>query len=117
MGWRQLRTLQINYINFIALQGYDDYYLRPPYLQPLLLQNTVPVYGAYLGGESVHHLQLPQQGGFLVLSKTANGISAELTTFISRKINIPAFGGVKSLNAGIAAAIICDNLTRLSTMR
>jgi RNA methyltransferase, TrmH family len=83
-------------------------------LQPLLAQSTVPVYGAYLGGESVHQLQLTQQGGFIVLGNEANGISAELESVISRKITIPAFGDAESLNVGIAAAVICDNLLRLS---
>lgn len=83
-------------------------------LQPLLAHSTVPVYGAYLGGESVHSLKLSQQGGFIVLGNEANGISAELEQVISRKITIPAFGEAESLNVGIAAAVICDNLLRLS---
>lgn len=83
-------------------------------LQSLLAHSTVPVYGAYLGGESVHSLKLSQQGGFIVLGNEANGISAELESVISRKITIPAFGEAESLNVGIAAAVICDNLLRLS---
>lgn len=83
-------------------------------LQPLLANSSLPVYGAYLGGESVHHLKLIQSGGFIVLGNEANGISAELEDTISRKITIPAFGQAESLNVGIAAAVICDNLLRLS---
>jgi len=83
-------------------------------LQPLLAHSKLPVYGAYLGGESVHHLKLIQSGGFIVLGNEANGISAELEDTISRKITIPAFGQAESLNVGIAAAVICDNLLRLS---
>jgi TrmH family RNA methyltransferase len=75
----------------------------------------MPVYGAYLGGESVHSIQLNHTGGFIVLGNEANGISAELTDVISRKITIPAFGSAESLNVGIAAAVICDNLLRLSS--
>ena len=83
-------------------------------LKPLLLHSAVPVYGAYLGGESVHQLTLSQAAGFIVLGNEANGISNELESVISRKITIPAFGGAESLNVGIAAAVICDNLLRLS---
>ena len=83
-------------------------------LQPLLASSSVPVYGAYLGGESVHQLHLAQKAGFVVLGNEANGISAELAPYISRKITIPAFGDAESLNVGIAAAVICDNLARLS---
>ena len=83
-------------------------------LKPLLAQATLPVYGAYLGGESVHQLELTHSGGFIVLGNEANGISAELEQVTSRKITIPAFGEAESLNVGIAAAVICDNLLRLS---
>ena len=74
----------------------------------------MPVYGAYLGGENVHQLKLNQAGGYIVLGNEANGISNQVSQYISRKITIPAFGGAESLNVGIAAAVICDNLLRLS---
>lgn len=83
-------------------------------LPALLATSTLPVYGAYLGGESVHSLTLVQNGGFIVLGNEANGISTELEGAVSRKITIPAFGQAESLNVGIAAAVICDNLLRLS---
>jgi RNA methyltransferase, TrmH family len=87
-------------------------YYQP--LSALLAAATQPVYGAYLGGESVHQLQLKQRGGYIVLGNEANGISAELEPVITQKITIPAFGNAESLNVGIAAAVICDNLRRLS---
>lgn len=85
--------------------------------QPLaatLAQVRQPIYGAYLGGESVHQLQLPTAGGFIVLGNEANGISAELDPLISRRLTIPAFGDAESLNVGIASAVLLDNLRRLS---
>lgn len=85
-----------------------------PLAEPLT-NSKLPVYGAYLGGENVHQLQLSQQGGFIVLGNEANGISPQLSQCISRKITIPAYGDAESLNVGIAAAIICDNLKRHST--
>lgn len=83
-------------------------------LVPVLQQAQQPVFGAYLGGESVHSLALSQPSGFIVLGNEANGISAELSPFITKKITIPAYGAAESLNVGIATAIICDNLCRLS---
>ena len=83
-------------------------------LQPLLEQATTPVYGAFLGGDNVHQLQLTKPGGYIVLGNEANGISNDLSQHISRKITIPSFGGAESLNVGIAAAVICDNLKRLT---
>ncbi|KKO43986.1 RNA methyltransferase [Arsukibacterium ikkense] len=83
-------------------------------LAEVLSHASMPVYGAYLGGDNVHQLNLNQAGGFIVLGNEAHGISAELSRYISRKITIPAFGGAESLNVGIAAAVICDNLRRQS---
>lgn len=83
-------------------------------LAPLLQHADRPVLGAYLGGESVHQLTLASQGGYIVLGNEANGISAGVGQYINRKITIPAFGQAESLNVGIACAIICDNLRRLS---
>lgn len=83
-------------------------------LENVLADSQRPVYGAYLGGESVHQLQLPTAGGYIVLGNEANGISPTVGRYINRKITIPAFGEAESLNVGIAAAVICDNLLRLS---
>ncbi len=85
-------------------------------LLPWLSKQQVPVLGAYLGGDNLHHLaQVPAQG-ILVLGNEAKGISAELSAFIQQKITIPAFGGAESLNVGIAGAVILDNIRRLSPM-
>lgn len=83
-------------------------------LAEVLADASMPVYGAYLGGENVHQLQLPNIGGYIVLGNEANGISAITGEWVNRKITIPAFGAAESLNVGIAAAVICDNLLRLS---
>lgn len=83
-------------------------------LADILASASMPVYGAYLGGENVHQLKLETAGGYIVLGNEANGISNDISQHISRKITIPAFGGAESLNVGIAAAVICDNLRRLS---
>ncbi|GGW54879.1 TrmH family RNA methyltransferase [Alishewanella tabrizica] len=83
-------------------------------LTTVLSQTTLPIYGAYLGGENVHTLPLQQTGGLIVLGNEANGISTATGAFVTRKITIPAFGAAESLNVGIAAAVICDNLLRLS---
>ncbi|MAD73592.1 MAG: RNA methyltransferase [Rheinheimera sp.] len=83
-------------------------------LAEALAHANMPVYGAYLGGDNVHQLKLGKAGGYIVLGNEANGISSDVGHYISRKITIPAFGGAESLNVGIAAAVICDNLRRLS---
>ncbi|HKM15064.1 MAG TPA: RNA methyltransferase [Marinospirillum sp.] len=80
------------------------------------LSANTAVLGAYLDGESIHNLQPNPQGGVILLGSEAQGISAELAALVTRKITIPAFGAAESLNVGIAAAVICDNLKRLSSL-
>ncbi len=86
-------------------------------LATLLSSQMLPCYGAFLTGESVHQLNLAQQGGYIVLGNEANGISDAIAQYVTRQITIPAYGSAESLNVGIAAAVICDNLIRLSGQR
>lgn len=83
-------------------------------LLPVLAQSKMPVYGAYLEGESVHQLKLSKAGGYLVMGNEANGISPQLKPVISHPVTIPSFSDTESLNVGIATAILCDNFKRLS---
>lgn len=78
------------------------------------LPSTTAVLGAYLDGESVHQLTPPPTGGVLLLGSEAQGISPPLAKRVTRRITIPSFGAAESLNVGVAAAIICDNLKRLN---
>lgn len=74
-------------------------------------KNKSPVIGTYMMGESVHEFNFPE-GGIIVLGNEANGISDEVSRYCTSKISIPSFGHAESLNVGIAAAIVCDNLRR-----
>ena len=85
-------------------------------LLPVLEQSSMPVYGAYLEGESVHQLKLSKAGGYLVMGNEANGISPALKSVISHPVTIPSFSDTESLNVGIATAILCDNFKRLSRL-
>ena len=73
---------------------------------------SMPVYGAFLGGQNVHTLAFEQAGGYLVMGNEANGIHSELIPFVNQKITIPRYGDAESLNVGIAAAVILDNWRR-----
>ncbi len=86
-------------------------------LLPQLAQSALPVYGAYLEGESVHQLKLSTAGGYLVMGNEANGISPQLKPVISHPVTIPSFSDTESLNVGIATAILCDNFKRLASAR
>ncbi len=72
----------------------------------------LPVYGAFLEGESIHELTDPTPG-VLLLGNESQGISKEVEKWVSSKITIPSFGKAESLNVAIATAIFCDNFKRL----
>jgi TrmH family RNA methyltransferase len=69
------------------------------------------VYGAYLDGNTIHN-QAFGAGGLLLIGNESRGISPELERFVTHKITIPRYGKAESLNAGVATAIICDNVRR-----
>jgi TrmH family RNA methyltransferase len=73
---------------------------------------NIPVYGAFLGGDSIHELTNPIPG-VLLLGNESQGISKEVEKWVSSKITIPSFGKAESLNVAIATAIFCDNFKRL----
>ena len=75
-------------------------------------QWKLPVYGAFLEGESIHQLKNPAPG-VLLLGNESQGISKEVEKWVSSKITIPSFGNAESLNVAIATAIFCDNFKRL----
>jgi len=77
--------------------------------------DSIPIYGAFLGGENIHSLPFGQEGGYLVMGNEANGIHSELIPFLTQKITIPRFGEAESLNVGIATAVILDNWRRTNT--
>lgn len=80
----------------------------PEYLEQ---QKNMPVYGAFLDGETVYGASFGASG-LLVMGNESNGISPDVAPFITRKITIPRFGGAESLNVGIATAVILDNWRR-----
>lgn len=71
-----------------------------------------PVYGAYLEGEDVHALPFVSWTMHLVIWSESHGITAPLREYITQSVTIPRFGRAESLNAGIATAIILDNIRR-----
>ena len=82
-------------------------------LETYLSEQKLPILGAFLEGESIHQFQ-PNGKGYLVIGSESHGISAAVENFISQKITIPRFGEAESLNAGVATAILLDNLIQKS---
>lgn len=69
------------------------------------------IYGAFLDGETVHGISLADKS-MLVVGSESHGIREELAAMIEKKVTIPGHGGAESLNAGIATAILLDNMLR-----
>lgn len=70
-----------------------------------------PVLGCDLTGDNVHTLA-PLADAVVVIGSEGRGLSAAVAARVTRRVTIPRFGGAESLNAGVAAAIVCDNLRR-----
>lgn len=73
----------------------------------------VPVLGCELAGYDVHTLK-PARDAVIVIGSEGRGLSPAVQALVTKLVTIPRYGGAESLNAAIAAAIVCDNLRRLS---
>lgn len=82
-------------------------------LKDFLSKTKLPVYGAFMQGESVYKQNFTS-AGILVMGNEANGISKELEKLISQKITIPQFGKqtAESLNVAMAAGILLNEIRR-----
>ena len=80
-------------------------------LEDFIKNQQVNIYGTLLDGENIHHTSF-NDSGYIIIGNEANGISEEITKLITHKITIPRFGGAESLNAGIATAVVLDNVFR-----
>ena len=87
--------------------------IHPGPLEEALAGARVPVLGCALAGDNVHALQ-PLRDAVVVIGSEGRGLSEAVRPFVTQYITIPKFGGAESLNAAVAAAIVCDNLRRLA---
>lgn len=74
---------------------------------------TVPVLGCDLSGDDVHALN-PGRDAVIVIGSEGRGLSPAVSALVTQRVTIPKFGGAESLNAAVAAAIVCDNLRRIT---
>jgi TrmH family RNA methyltransferase len=69
------------------------------------------VYGTSTYGENIHHIEFAASG-IVLIGNEAQGVSSNLESLVTQWITIPKFGSAESLNAAMAAAVICDNIRR-----
>jgi TrmH family RNA methyltransferase len=70
-----------------------------------------PVIGCALEGRDVHSLPALQDA-VIVIGSEGSGLSEEARAHVSYTVTIPRRGAAESLNAAVAAAVVCDNLRR-----
>ena len=80
-------------------------------LPATLTATKAPILGCDLTGDDVHGLSALRDA-VIVIGSEGSGLSPAVKKLITRFVTIPRFGGAESLNAAIAAAIVCDNLRR-----
>lgn len=75
----------------------------------ILSSRKMPVYAATLDGQSM--LDLPKVSSCaLIIGNESNGVSEALLGITSLRITIPRIGHAESLNAAVAAGILCSKL-------
>ncbi|HEX2852688.1 MAG TPA: RNA methyltransferase [Opitutaceae bacterium] len=70
-----------------------------------------PVLGCDLAGKNVHALPALRDA-IIVIGSEGQGLSPVVKKFVTHYVTVPKYGRAESLNAGVAAAIVCDNLRR-----
>jgi TrmH family RNA methyltransferase len=80
------------------------------------MQGKVPVYGASLDGVNLYSQKFAETA-IIVIGSESHGISENLKPYISSMITIPGVreqknAGAESLNASVAAALICSEFRR-----
>lgn len=80
-------------------------------LPAVLSHLPVAIIGCALSGEDVHGFE-PPPDAVIVIGSEGRGLSAGVKEILTRTVTIPRIGAAESLNAAVAAAIICDNLRR-----
>lgn len=71
-----------------------------------------PVLGCDLNGTDVHTLP-SLRDAVIVIGSEGQGLSPAVKQFVTHYVTIPRFGDAESLNAAVAAAIVCDNVRRV----
>lgn len=71
----------------------------------------VPILGAFMEGYNIFNTAF-QEDILLIIGNEGNGISEEVAHYVNHRVTIPRFegGGAESLNAAVAAGIICARL-------
>lgn len=83
-------------------------------LETYLKNTNLPVYGAFMDGDSVYKTSMPSKA-ILLMGNEANGIRENIEPLVTDRISIPRFGALQvteSLNVATATAILLSEFKR-----
>lgn len=80
-------------------------------LAEALSTTSIPILGCDLQGENVHDLA-PISSAVAVIGSEGRGLAPDVAATITRTVTIPRLGHAESLNAGVAAGIVCSIISR-----
>ena len=84
-------------------------------LEDFLANQNVPLYGAFLDGNSMYAEKL-SSNGIIIIGNEGNGIRPSIESLVTKRLFIPNYPSTRqsseSLNAAIAAAIMCAEFRR-----
>jgi RNA methyltransferase, TrmH family len=78
-------------------------------IKELLRQTSLSSYAATLHGENIAGFPAMKEG-IILIGNEGRGLTEEVTAMATHRITIPRLGGAESLNAAVAAGIICGRL-------
>ncbi|MBO9727847.1 MAG: RNA methyltransferase [Chitinophaga sp.] len=78
-------------------------------IRELLQQTSLPSYAATLHGKNIADFPVMKEG-IILIGNEGRGLTEEVIRLATHQITIPRLGGAESLNAAVAAGIICGRL-------
>jgi TrmH family RNA methyltransferase len=78
-------------------------------IKELLQQTKLPSYAATLHGKNIAGFPAMKEG-IILIGNEGRGLTEEVIALATHRITIPRLGGAESLNAAVAAGIICGRL-------
>lgn len=78
-------------------------------IRELLQQTKLPSYAATLQGKNIAEYPAIKEG-IILIGNEGRGLTEDVIALATHRITIPRIGGAESLNAAVAAGIICGRL-------
>ncbi len=82
-------------------------------LADFLTNIKLPIFGALLDGSNIYSTNFGTEG-LIIMGNEGNGIRPEIVKLVQHAVTIPRMGNAESLNVGIATAIFCSEINRIS---